>query len=49
MGHEKAEILVKQIKALGVSQARLPFDLDVSVTLEGVGWALWHTTEGECP
>ena len=46
MGHEKAKILVKQIKALGVSQA---FDLDVSVTLEGVGWALWHTTEGECP
>ena len=35
----KAKILVKQIKALGISQAGLPFELDVSVTLEGMGQA----------
>ena len=33
---EKAKVLMKQIKALGISQAGLPFDLDVSVILEGV-------------
>lgn len=35
---EKAKLLVKQIKALGASQARLPFELDGSVTLKGMGW-----------
>lgn len=32
---------VKQIKALGVTrQGYLPFESDVSGTLEGMGWAL---------
>lgn len=31
---EKAKILVKQIKALGLSQAGLPFELDMAATLE---------------
>ena len=36
---EKAKILVKQMKALGISQAGLPFEfeLDVSVTPESMG------------
>ena len=33
---------MEQIKALGVSQAGLPFELDVSVTLVGVGQARWQ-------
>lgn len=39
-GGKKKKIVVKQIKALGISQAGLPFELDVSVILEGMGWAL---------
>ena len=31
---EKVKTLVKQIKALGISHAGLPFELDVSVTRE---------------
>lgn len=38
----KAKILVKQIKALDISHAGLPFDLDVSVTPEDRAWARWQ-------
>lgn len=34
---EKAKILVKQVIVLGISQAGLPFELDVSVILEYMG------------
>lgn len=35
--------MVKQInKALGISQAGLPSELDVSVIMEGMEWALWQ-------
>ena len=44
---EKAKILVKQVIVLGISQAGLPFKLDVSVTLEYMGWALTEIREGE--
>lgn len=33
---------MKQMKALGSSQAGLPFEFSVSVTLQGMGWALWQ-------
>ena len=33
---------MKQIKSLGISHAGLPFELDVSVTLEALGWVLWQ-------
>ena len=36
---KKTKLPVKLIKALSISQAELPFDLDVSVTLEGKTWA----------
>lgn len=39
---EKAKLLMKQVKALGISQAWLPFELDVPVTPEGMGWTLWQ-------
>ena len=39
---EKVKVLGRQIKALGISQAGLPFELDVSVTLEDVDWPLWQ-------
>lgn len=35
-------MLFKQIRALGISQVGKPFKLDVSVTPEGMGWALWN-------
>ena len=35
------KILVKQIKALGTSQAGLPFELDAPITPEALSWALW--------
>lgn len=40
--YEKAKIPVGQMKALGVPQAGLPLEFKVSVTLEGVGRALWQ-------
>lgn len=43
----KTNILAKQIKALGVSHARLPFHLDVSVTPAGTGQALWQRQRKE--
>lgn len=46
---EKTKILVKQMKALGITQAGLPFELAVSVTLDGMGWALAETTRGRVP
>lgn len=30
------------MKALGINQAGLPSELDVSVTPKGMGWALWQ-------
>lgn len=42
-----AKILINQIKGLGISQARLPFELDVSVTPEGMGWAPWKGKQKE--
>lgn len=33
---------MKQLKALGISQAGLPFEFSVSVTLQSMGWALWQ-------
>lgn len=33
---------MKQIRAVGIPQAELPFELRVSVTLESTGWALWQ-------
>ena len=33
---------MKQNKALDISQAQLPFELDVSVTPEGMGQSLWQ-------
>ena len=44
---QMAKILVKQIKVLGISQAGLPFELDVSVTPEDLGWALWERQQKE--
>ena len=38
----ETKILVKQIKALAIFQVGLPFELYVSVTLEGMGKALRH-------
>lgn len=35
-------MLLKQIRALEISQVGLPFKLDISVTPEGMGWALWN-------
>ena len=37
---EKTKILVKRIKALGISQAGLPLELHVSVILGDMGQAL---------
>lgn len=39
---EKAKVLVKQIKALGIAQVELPSELDILVTMEGMGWGLWQ-------
>lgn len=39
--------VVKQIKALGTSQAGLPFELDMSVTIEGIVGTMAQTTEEE--
>lgn len=40
---------MKQVRALGIPQAGPPFELDVSVTLEDVGQALWlRQQKGEC-
>lgn len=38
---------MKQIKSLGISQVGLPFELDVSVTLEGMSWALGQRQQKE--
>ena len=35
-------IPARQIKALGTSQAGLPFELDVPIIPEGLSWALWQ-------
>ena len=43
----KAKILVKQIKALGISQERPPFKLNVIVTSEGMDWALRQRQQKE--
>lgn len=44
---EKVKIPVKQMKALSISQAGLPFGLDVSVTLEAIVLGtVAETTEG---
>lgn len=43
---EKAKILVKLIKAFGISQVGLPFE-DVSETPEGMGWALRQKQQKE--
>lgn len=40
---------LKQIKTLGISQMGLPFKLDVSVTLEGIDWALWQRQQEKVP
>lgn len=37
----------KQIQVLGISQAGLPSEFDISVTLEGMGWAFWHKQQKE--
>ena len=44
---EKAKILVKQIKALGISKAGLQFELNVPMTPEGIGGALWQKQQKE--
>ena len=33
---------MKQTKALGISQAGPPFELDISVNPRGMHWALWQ-------
>ena len=38
---EKVKVLVKRIIALGIFHAALPFELDVSVTLECISWTSW--------
>lgn len=43
---EKAKVLVKQTEALGISHEELPFELDASVTLEGICWALGRDNRG---
>lgn len=45
-GSEQAKVLVKQTKGLGISHEELPFELDVSVTLEGISWALGRDNQG---
>lgn len=35
------------MKVPDISQAALPFELDVSVTLGGMGWALWQRQQEE--
>lgn len=37
---EKVKVLVKQTKAMGISHEELPFEFNMSVTLEGICWAL---------
>ena len=44
---EQAKILEKQIKALGISQARLPFEIDVFVTPKGMECALRQRQQKE--
>ena len=44
---EKADMLVKQIKALGICQAGILFELYLSVTLEGMSWTLWQRQQKE--
>ena len=46
---EKVETPGKQTEAPRVSQARLPFEFRMSVTSEGVGWALWQDNRRGCP
>lgn len=38
---------MKQIRALGISQAELLFALDVSMTLEDIGWSPWQIQQKE--
>lgn len=38
---------MKQIKAWGISQTGLPFELDVSGALERMGWAPWQRQQKE--
>lgn len=45
----KAKALVNKIKALGISQAGPPFELDGSVTPKGVGWVLWKSQQETIP
>lgn len=40
---EKAKIPVSQIKALGITQARIPFELYVSVSKGGMSSGLWQS------
>lgn len=47
---EKARILMRPTKALGISLTGLPFELDVSVTPEGRSQTLWQRQQRtECP
>lgn len=47
---QKVKVLMKQIKALGIYHAVLPFELDVSVTLKDVSCALWQRQQkGKVP
>ena len=38
---------MNQIKALGISDAELPFELDVSATPEALGWVLQQIQQNE--
>ena len=40
---------MKQMKALGISQAGLPFEFSVSVTLQGMGRSLWQRQQKRVP
>lgn len=43
----KAKMLTKRTKALGIYQAGLSFELNVSTTPDGVDWALRQKQEKE--
>ena len=40
---------MKQMKALGISQAGLPFEFSVSVTLHGMERSLWQRQQKRVP
>lgn len=45
---EKAKLVMRKIEVLGISQIGLSFELDASMTLEGMSWVLWQRQREQC-